>query len=106
MRRMSEELRDGEVKMPTLLWIFIGVIVLVACCGAKKQSGQKKVLRVNHLHYFDLNEYECSVCGARFRKNSIVCPKCGAQFQATKEDSTEFDEEMMEEEDWDEEHGM
>ena len=71
-----------------------------------KQSGQKKVHRVDHLHYYDLDEYECSVCGARFQKNSMVCPKCGARFEGTKEVSTEFDEEMMEEEDWDEEHDM
>ena len=89
--------------MPTLLWIIIGVIVLVACCGAIKQSGQKKVLRVNHPHYYGPDEFECTVCGAKFRKNSMVCSKSVAGFEGTKEDSTEFDEEMMEDEDWDEE---
>ena len=92
--------------MPTVLWIIIGAVVLAACFGGKKQSGQKKVLRIDHPHYYDTDEYECSVCGARFRKSSMVCPKCGVRFEGTKEDDTEFDEEMMEEEDWDEEEGL
>ncbi len=56
--------------------------------------------------YYDADEYECSVCGARFQKQSMVCPRCGVRFDGTEEDDTEFDEEMMEEEDWDEEEGL
>ncbi len=92
--------------MSTLLWIIIGAIVLAACCGGTRQNGQKKVFRIDHPHYYDTDEYECSVCGARFRKSSMICPKCGARFEGTKKDETEFDEEMMEEEDWDEEDGL
>ena len=54
----------------------------------------------------DTDEYECSICGTRYRRSSMVCPKCGVRFEGTMEDDTEFDEEMMEEEDWDEEEGM
>ena len=54
---------------------------------------------IDHLHYIDLDDYECSVCGAHFRKEAMVCPKCGARFQATKEDDDEYIEEM---EIWDE----
>ena len=57
-------------------------------------------------YYYDTDEYECSVCGTRCRRSSMVCPKCGIRFEGTMEDDTEFDEEMMEEEDWDEEEGM
>jgi len=98
--------------MSAVFWIVIGAVVLAACCGNKKgtntgSSGrQKKKLHIDHPHYYDADEYECSVCGARFRKQSMVCPRCGARFDGTKEDDTEFDEEMMEEEDWDEEEGL
>ena len=98
--------------MPTVIWIMIGVIVLAACFGNKKgagmrdSGGQKKTIRIDHPHYFDLDEYECSVCGARFRKQSMVCPRCGARFDGIKEDETEFEEELLEEEEWDEEEGL
>lgn len=98
--------------MSAVFWIVIGAVVLAACCGNKKgtntgSSGrQKKILRIDHPHCYDADEYECSVCGARFRKQSMVCPRCGARFDGTKEEDTEFDEEMMEEEDWDEEEGL
>ena len=85
--------------MSAILWIIIGAVVLAVCFGGKRQSGQKKVLRIDHPHYYNSDEYECSVCGARFRKSSMVCPKCGTRFEGTKEDETEFAEEMMEDED-------
>ena len=98
--------------MSTVLWIAIGVIILAICCGDKKgtstnhSGSQKKAQRIDHPHYYDVDEYECSICGARFRKQSMVCPHCRTRFTETKEDNTEFDEEMMEEEDWDEEEGL
>lgn len=89
--------------MFAVFWIIIGVVVLAACFGGKKQTGQKKALRIDHPHYYDKDDFECSVCGARFHKSSMVYPGCGARFEGTKEDDTEFAEEMMDEEDWDEE---
>ena len=56
---------------------------------------QKKPTRIDHPHYIDVDDYECSVCGARFRKKGMVCPKCGTRFQGTKEDEDEFIEEMV-----------
>ena len=52
-------------------------------------------VRIDHLHYIDADEYECSVCGAKFRKNSMSCPKCGARFQETRVDDDEFIGEMV-----------
>ncbi len=98
--------------MSAVFWIVIGAVVLAACCWKKKgtntgsSGGQRKNLRIDHPHYYDVDDYECSVCGARFRKQSMVCPHCGVRFKGTQEDDTEFDEEMMEEEDWDEEEGL
>ena len=92
--------------MSVVLWIIIGIAVLAACCGGKRKNGAQRVIRIDHPHFFDPDEYECSVCGARFRKSSMVCPECGAKFEGTAEDETEFEEEMMEEEEWDEEEGL
>ena len=88
--------------MSPIIWIIIGMVILVACFsgkGNKKADGsQEKPTRINHPHYIDVDDYECSVCGARFRKKGMVCPKCGARFEETKEDEEEFIEEMI---DWD-----
>ncbi len=68
-------------------WILIGLGVLIVCLlGTKgKPSGGKKPgkpTRIDHLHYIDLDEYECSVCGHQFDRKSMTCPKCGARFAA------------------------
>ena len=61
--------------MSAVFWIVIGAVVLAACCGNKKGTntrpagGRQKTLRIDHPHYYDADEYECSVCGARFRKS-------------------------------------
>ena len=95
--------------MPAVICIVIGIIVLAACCGkaksgqARKTGSREKVLRVDHPHYYSPDESECPVCGARFSRQSMACPRCGARFDGAEEDDTEFIEEMMEEEDWDEE---
>ena len=91
--------------MSAILWVIIGAAVLAVCCGGKKQSDPKKAIRIDRPHYYDMDDCECSVCGARFRKSSMICPRCGARFEEAVRDDTEFDEEMMEEEDWDEEEG-
>lgn len=63
--------------------------------GGQKQTPRKKraPVRIDHLHYIDTDEYECSACGARFRKPGMTCPGCGARFTGTRVE----DEEMMEE---------
>ena len=98
--------------MSALFWIAVGIGVLVVCFGSRKStegtdSGEKgSVLRIDHSHYYDANEYECFACGKRFLKESMVCPRCGARFTGTRTDNTEYEEEMMEEDDWDEEEGL
>ncbi|MBQ6382361.1 MAG: hypothetical protein IJQ88_05435 [Clostridia bacterium] len=95
--------------MPAFIWIVIGVIVLAALFGRQKDggtppaAGKSAAVRVDHPHYIDADEYECSACGARFSRRSMVCPRCGARFGGTREDSTAFEEEMLEIEDWEEE---
>ena len=81
-------------------WIWIGLGVLAVCLlGSKgKASGVKdsgKPTRIDHLHYIDLDEYECSVCGHKFGRKAMTCPRCGARFDATRENDDEFIEEMM-----------
>ena len=97
--------------MSAVFWIAVGIGVLAVCFGSRKStegtfSGKKgSVFRINHTHYYDANEFECSACGKRFQKKSMVCPHCGAHFTGTRTDNTEYEEEMMEEEEWDEEEG-
>ena len=80
-------------------WIVIGLLaVLLLSSGNKKtgsnSSGKKNDKRIDHLHYMDLDEYQCPNCKARFRKNVMTCPKCGMQFTGTVTDDEEFIEEM------------
>lgn len=82
--------------MSPVIWILIGVLLL-ACLGGGK--GKKKPeaggpVRIDHPHYFDEDDHECSVCGARFTGNGTVCPRCGAKFTGSREDDGEFMEEM------------
>ena len=86
--------------MSIAVWIVIGLVILVACAGSSRKGGQRSgsrggPTRIDYPHYIDTDDYECSVCGARFRKKGMVCPKCGARFSGTKEDDGEFIEEMV-----------
>ena len=84
--------------MGTWFWIVLGFLAVLLLAGAgksqKKGGGSADTKRIDHLHYIDLDEYECPKCGYKFRKNTMVCPKCGAKFTGTKEDDDEFIEEM------------
>ena len=85
--------------MSPIVWIIIGIMILAACFsgkGNRKACGSRgEPTRIDHPHYIDVDDYECSVCGARFRKKGMVCPKCGARFQKTMENEDEFIEEMV-----------
>lgn len=84
--------------MSTVFWIVIGLAILVACAGGGKgkTTGSKgKPLRIDHPHYYDEDDHECSVCGARFRGKGMSCPQCGVNFTGKAEDDGEFIEEMV-----------
>lgn len=94
--------------MGLLLVIVLTVAVLCACVGKKDKapaSREKPRLRIDHLHLIDADEHECSVCGRRFKGNSMVCPHCGVRFTGKKDDWEKFDEEEDEWAAWDEEEG-
>ena len=86
--------------LPTGILVIIAIILLWICSGlgkgkdAKNTGSKGKPTRIDHPHYFEEDDHECSVCGARFRGKGMTCPKCGAKFIGTKEDDEEFIEEM------------
>ena len=97
--------------MSYLWWIIGGVIVLSLLSGGKKNNAGRsgssgRPVRVDRPHVFDDDDYECSVCHRRFRKNVMVCPHCGVRFAGRVTDEEEFDEEEEEMEAWDEEDGI
>ncbi len=59
------------------------------------KGSRNKPVRIDRPHYDDWDDYECSVCGARFRKKSMTCPRCGARFEGTKTDEEAFTEEFV-----------
>ena len=47
---------------------------------------------IRHSHLFSSDTYECSACGAVFRRKSPRCPKCGAVLRAVRDDQGWVDE--------------
>ena len=92
--------------MPAIFWIAIGAVILAACCSGRKNTARKGPYRIDRPHVIDPDDYECSVCHRRFRKEQMVCPYCGARFTAQVKDEEEFDFEEDELEAWDEEDGV
>ena len=100
------------VKNPssTLLWAggILLLILIAALFGGKgkgKKTRERPRTRINHPHLITEDEYECAVCGGRFRRNVMTCPHCGVRFNSARTDETEFDEEEDEWAAWDEEEG-
>ena len=48
--------------------------------------------RIKHSHLFDPDEYECSRCGAVFKKKYPACPNCGTSLGSEKEEQDWVDE--------------
>ena len=99
LRRDGRRLRE-KTDMSTTVWIVLGILFLLLLGGSsskgKKSSGSRgEPTRIDRMHYYDPDDHECSVCGARFEGKSMVCPKCGTRFKGTKEDDDEFIEEMV-----------
>ena len=96
---VKQETERGGQSVSPVIWILLGLVLLGLLAGGNKNGkkasrGKGTPERIDHPHYMDLDEYECSVCGARFREKSMTCPKCGARFEGTKTDGGEFIEEM------------
>ncbi len=92
----------------SFVWVIIGAAVVLGLLssGAKscvKKSGSSGLVRIDRPHVIDDDDYECSACHRRFRKNTMTCPYCGARFTGQIEDTEEWDEEEDELEAWDEE---
>ena len=47
---------------------------------------------IRHSHLFDPDEYECSRCGAVFKKKYPACPNCGTSLGLEKEEQDWVDE--------------
>jgi len=83
--------------MPVWLWVIIGVAILGALSGGKssgKKAASGQPFRIDHPHYIDDDDSECSRCGARFKEKVMECPRCGTRFGTAREDDLEFMEEM------------
>ena len=84
-------------------WVFIIVpaFIFIASLFSPSKNSQPKDgtlkhrTRIDHPHYMSLDEYECTVCGRRFGRNTMVCPHCGVRFTRTETDEDEFDDEYV-----------
>ena len=90
--------------------IFIVIVAVWVVMAGVGKGGKKTVgrgpYRVDRPHVIDPDDYECSACHRRFRKNQMACPYCGARFTGRVTDDMEFLEEEDELESWDEEDGL
>ncbi len=88
--------------MSAVVWILLAVVILAVCSGGgkKKPAGPH---RIDRPHVLDPDDYECSVCHRRFRKDQMVCPYCGTRFAERVTDEEEFIDEEEELEEWDDE---
>lgn len=88
----------------TLFWIFGGIVVLVLICSvfgkgkAPSASRERPRTRIDIPHYYDADEYVCTICGHRFDSDTMTCPHCGVRFNHTETDERAF----IEEEDFEE----
>ena len=53
---------------------------------------KQKAHWIQRTHLFDPDEFECSVCGARFRRKAAECPACGAVMHGLEYDPSWVDE--------------
>lgn len=73
--------------------------------GKRPEVRRAGAVLIEHPHYIDDTDYECSRCGERFDEKARVCHCCGAVFADTEVDQREYDDEEDEEFDMDEEEG-
>ena len=93
------------------VWVIIGAAVVLGLLSSGNKKGVSKpeprgTVRIDRPHVIDDDDYECSACHRRFRKDVMACPYCGTRFTGRIEDTEEWDEEEDELEAWDEEDGV
>ena len=92
----------GEAfRMSTVVWILIAVVILGVWASGRKKTAPKRPHRIDWPHVLAPDDYECSICRRRFRKNLMICPYCGTKFAERVMDDDEFIEEEDELEEWD-----
>ena len=89
-------------------WAIGGVLLLIALLfsGEKRTNttnSRKSTCRLQkeaahwiyHPHVIEEDDYECSRCHARFRKETVSCPKCGTVMsgKTVKDEDEWIDEE-------------
>ena len=94
----------------TFFWVCGGVLVICLAAslsgkgkGKKPEPRERPRTRIDIPHYFEAEEYVCTVCGKRFYSGAMTCPHCGVRFNRVKTDNRAFDEEEDEWEAWEEE---
>ena len=78
-----------------------GVILLIALLFSRgkhthSSDSQKEADHwIYHPHVIEADDYECSRCHARFRKEAVSCPKCGTTMsgKTVKDEDEWIDEE-------------
>ena len=95
MKRTGEDDRDGNMGLDRAGRPGISGAGILRKAEAKNRAGraEKNSERIDHLHYYDPDEYECPKCGARFSRNVMTCPKCGMKFTGSVEDDEPYEEE-------------
>ena len=83
----------------TLCWILIGVAVLAGLASLfskgkpKAAPGERPRTRIDIPHYYEPDEYVCTICGTRFHSDTMTCPHCGVRFNQIRTDEDSFIEE-------------
>ena len=85
----------------TWLWILVPVLILLAAAGGKRKDDSRNHAEsphwIYHPHVIRADDYECSRCRARFRREAVSCPKCGIGMSGkTVKDEDEWIEEEEE----------
>ena len=68
-------------------WVLAGAVLLLALwasVGRKADRSGSRTERshwIYHPHEITPDDYECSRCHARFRKETAACPRCGAEMK-------------------------
>ena len=103
---MKRQQTEEAIWMSVFVWIIIGAAILGACASGKRKAASDKPYRIDRPHVIDPDDYECSVCKRRLRKDQMVCPYCRVRFSVRVTDDEDFVYEEDELEAWDEEDGI